>query len=298
MKKKRALELFAGLRGWTSAREDSDEWELITTDIDTKFDVTFHADVMDLTASDLIAEYGHFDAVLASPPCEKFSVSSLSKYWWVVDDCHNCGERVRLMKKTHGKGSTTTWEHLGEGCDEPRATVKHEPDIEPKNDEALLFAGFVEQTLKLIEGLAPAYWVMENPTGMMRRLPILKNDPTIDLRPISYCRYGMTYMKPTDLWGGFPPSLELHPVCKTRPNKNNPLQGQQVEMPNGWIYVTDENGEPCHEAASRGARTGIQRISSYAEKSLVPTPLSDAFFTAVERDLAPKKRIVRRKARA
>ena len=39
-------------------------------------------------------------------------------------------------------------------------------------------------------------------------------------------------MKPTDLWGGFPPSLVLPPPCK--------------------------NGAPCHVSAARGSVTGIQ----------------------------------------
>jgi hypothetical protein len=38
--------------------------------------------------------------------------------------------------------------------------------------------------------------------------------------------------KPTDLWGGFPPSLILKAPCK--------------------------NGDPCHVAAPRGSSTGIQ----------------------------------------
>lgn len=293
----RVLELYAGLEGWTSARDEFPGWEFVTTDIDTQFDVTFHADVFDLTAEDLLAEYGYFDLVLASPPCEKFSVASLSKYWWVVDDCANCGGPIRLLKRTHGKGATTTWQHDSEfaDCDAPHATVKHEPRIEPKNDDARFYANMVEHTLKLIWGLAPKFWVMENPSGMMKRLSVLAEDPRVERREISYCRYGMTYMKPTTLWGGFPPSLELHPVCQTRPNKRNPLQGQEVVDPEtGWIFITDENGEPCHEKARRGERTGIQRITSYAEKSLVPRDLSRAVLTASQRDIGVRsRRIIR-----
>ena len=296
----KALELFAGLEGWTSAREEFPDWEFVTTDFDEKFPVTFHADIFDLTAEGLMEEYGYFDLILASPPCEKFSVSALSKYWWVVDDCSNCGAPVRLTKRTHGKGSTTTWHHVMADNDDtcpggPQSTVKQEPRIEPKNDAARYYARMVEHTMDIIRGLDPKFWVMENPSGMMKRLPVLAEDPSIERREISYCRYGMTYMKPTTLWGGFPPSLELHPVCKTRPNKNNPLQGQEVVEPEtGWIFITDEYGDPCHEKAQRGARTGIQRITSYAEKSLVPTDLSRAVLGAADRDLRPRKRFTRR----
>lgn len=301
MRRKRCLELYAGLEGWTSARDEFPGWDFITTDIDEKFDVTFHADVFDLTAEDLLDRFGYFDLVLASPPCEKFSVASLSKYWWVVDDCRNCGNKVRLVKRTHGKGGTQTWEHTDQGepgqvgCWEPHAVLQHEPRIEPKNDDARFYARMVEHTLDLIRGLAPKYWVMENPSGMMKRLPVLAEDPRIERREISYCRYGMTYMKPTTLWGGFPPSLNLHPVCQTRPNKANPLQGQEVIDPQtGWTFVTDEHGNPCHEKAQRGARTGIQRITSYAEKSLVPHDLSHAVLAAAERDMKKTRRVIRR----
>lgn len=298
MRRRKALELFAGLEGWTSARDEFPGWDFVTTDIDESFDVTFHADVFDLTAEELLDRFGYFDLVLASPPCEKFSVSSLSKYWWVVDDCANCGGPVRLVKRTHGKGGTTTWQHDSEfaDCDEPKASIKHEPRIEPKNEDARFYMRMVEHTLDLIWKLDPKFWVMENPSGMMKRLPVLAEDPRVERREISYCRYGMTYMKPTTLWGGFPPSLKLHPVCQTRPNKANPLQGQEVIDPTtGWVFVTDEHGEPCHEKAQRGARTGIQRISSYAEKSLVPRDLSHAVLAAADRDLKKKtRRVIRR----
>lgn len=300
-RKKRALELYAGLLGWGSGGEERPDWEIISTDIDTKFDVTFHANVLDLTADDLLAEYGYFDMVLASPPCEKFSVSSLSKYWWVVDTCTNCGGPVRLTKRGQ-KGAPNVWQHDSEfaDCDEPHASVKSEPTIEPKNDEARFYSNMVEHTLKLIWGLQPKFWVMENPSGMMKRLPVLAEDPRVERREISYCRYGMTYMKPTTLWGGFPRSLELHPVCQTRRNAKNPKQGQFVTDPEtGWVFVTNELGEPCHEKAERGARTGIQRISGYAEKSLVPYELSKAVFDAADRDLAsPPRKVIRRRARS
>lgn len=285
----RVLDLFAGLRGWTSAFDDLPNWEVVTTDIDERFDVTFHADVLELTADALNERFGGFDLVLASPPCEKFSVASLSKYWWVLDDCRNCGNEVRLVKRTHGKGGAQTWEHVDEvvgqiGCWEPHAVLKREPRIAPKNDEARYYSRLVEHTMQLIRDLAPSYWVMENPSGMMKRLPVLAD---VERREISYCRYGMTYMKPTTLWGGFPPSLKLHPVCQTRKNKANPRQGQEVIDPEtGWVFVTNERGEPCHEKAERGAKTGIQRLNDYAKKSLIPRGLSLAVAAAAEADLA------------
>lgn len=288
-----AYDFFAGLRGWSRKIEERPNWRVMSTDIDKRFDVTLHADILELTASDLISEYGKPDIVLASPPCEKFAVTSLSRYWWVVERCRNCEGPVLLVKRH--KGGNHEWIHQSEfaDCSEPFARISKDPVVEPKNDEARYFMNLVEHTLKLIEGLQPKFWVMENPTGMMRRLEVLKD---VELRPISYCRYGMPYMKPTDLWGGFPPSLKLKPVCRTRPNQKNPLQGQKVEMPDGRTFITNELGEPCHESASRGARTGIQGITDPAVRSLVPGALSDAVIDAAERDLT-RRRVVRRKPR-
>ncbi len=51
-------------------------------------------------------------------------------------------------------------------------------------------------------------WGFENPLGMMRRMPILKNIP---YTTTTYCKYGFPYMKPTDIWNNF--DLKLRRVC-------------------------------------------------------------------------------------
>ena len=63
-------------------------------------------------------------------------------------------------------------------------------------------------------------------------------------------------MKPTDLWGHFPAGLTFNPMCK--------------------------NGDPCHERAPRGAKTGTQGISGAAERAVVPYLLSLAVCEAME----------------
>jgi site-specific DNA-cytosine methylase len=64
------LDLFVGLGGFSSAF-DSDKWEVVTVDIEERFDPTLCADVFNLRPSDLSA--WDFDVVLASPPCSEFS---------------------------------------------------------------------------------------------------------------------------------------------------------------------------------------------------------------------------------
>jgi hypothetical protein len=72
----RVLDLFAGLGGWGSAFLERGH-EVVSVDFNPAFGTTIVADVFDLKAKEL----GHFDAVLASPPCEKFSVLTIGRNW-------------------------------------------------------------------------------------------------------------------------------------------------------------------------------------------------------------------------
>ena len=100
-----------------------------------------------------------FDVVLASPPCTQFST-------------------IRNVT-TGGDGAWV--------------------DGDPGTDAAADAIALVHHTAGLIRGLAPAYWFLENPRGMLRtrwRQP----EATV-----WYCQYGHETAKPTDLWGDHPP---------------------------------------------------------------------------------------------
>jgi hypothetical protein len=81
MSEYRALDLFCGLGGFSSAFDDSDRWTVTTVDIEARFDPDIQADVFDLRPSEFDAE---FDVVLASPPCTQFSMAA-SRYERIVD---------------------------------------------------------------------------------------------------------------------------------------------------------------------------------------------------------------------
>ena len=81
-------------------------------------------------------------------------------------------------------------------------------------------------------------------------------DPPIT---VTYCQYGETRLKPTDLWGGHPKSIVYRPACKV--------------------------GAPCHEAAPRGSRAGTQNLRNAAIKALIPYDLSLSVCLAAELDL-------------
>lgn len=102
---------------------------------------------------------------------------------------------------------------------------------EPKSETGRIGQALLEWTLAVIDHHKPAVFVIENPRALMRKMPQLQH---LERRTVTYCQYGMPYMKPTDLWGGFPRTLKLLPPCN--------------------------NGDPCHESAPRGAKTGVQGV--------------------------------------
>jgi hypothetical protein len=205
----RIVELFAGLCGWTSAA-DLELDVVVTTDLDPRFETTVTADVLDrdLGARLLDALGGRPDVVLASPPCEAFSVLQIGRNWTGPTDV---------------------------------------PPHAPKTERAELALRIVERTRELLDELAPAYYVIENPRAKLRKLPVVAD---LERRTVTYCQLGEPFMKPTDLWGGFPPSLVLPATCDTR-------KGDIVDV-DGLPFVTDAAGEPCHVSAPRGSKTGIQ----------------------------------------
>lgn len=135
------------------------------------------------------------------------------------------------------------------------ASIGHHwnPDKTPKTDAAWYGQKLLERTLSIIEQLKPKAWIIENPRGMMRTLPMMQLLPR---RTITYCQYGDTRMKPTDLWG-YVPGWESKAPCK--------------------------NGDPCHESAPRGSRTGTQGLQGAKIRSMIPYKLGEEICEALTR---------------
>jgi len=70
---------------------------------------------------------------------------------------------------------------------------------EPTTDGAADHVALLHHTLGLIHGLSPDYWFLENPPG---KVSSFLGAPT---GTVTYCQYGMEYMKRTHLWGNHPP---------------------------------------------------------------------------------------------
>ena len=107
-------------------------------------------------------------------------------------------------------------------------------------DEGILL---LSHALRLIMALRPEFWFIENPRGMMRSLPIMKELPR---KTITFCQYGERRMKPTDIWTNCNKWIEK-PPCK--------------------------NGDTCHEAAPRGSKTGTQGIKGAYARGVLPMEL-------------------------
>jgi len=114
----------------------------------------------------------------------------------------------------------------------------------PKTESAILGQELVLRTLEIINELKPKYWFIENPRGMLRKMPFMESLPIRNT--ITYCQYGDSRMKPTDIWTNCEKWIP-RPSCK--------------------------NGMPCHTSAPRGSRTGTQGLNGNYERSKIPHEL-------------------------
>lgn len=122
----------------------------------------------------------------------------------------------------------------------------------PEKKECVESVSLVYQTLYLMNQLNPEYWVLENPRAMLRKII------GMPAGTVTYCQYGDSRMKPTDLWGRLPESFE---------------------------FKSCSNGADCHDSAPRGSQTGTQGMDNAEERATVPYGLSKAIVDAVESDM-------------
>mgnify|MGYP003302113156 CR=1 FL=1 len=118
-------------------------------------------------------------------------------------------------------------------------------NLDPVSDYAKFCDQVDQHVLRLIQELQPHYWFIENPRGGMRKMEWMQGLPRYT---VTYCQYGDTRMKPTDIWTNHP-DPQFKPMCK--------------------------NGDPCHVAAPRGAKTGTQGIKGHVNRSVIPVQLCE-----------------------
>lgn len=111
------------------------------------------------------------------------------------------------------------------------------------------YAKFCDKTnkhvLELIKELNPKYFFIENPRGGLRKMDFMQGIPR---HTVTYCQYGDSRMKPTDIWTNHP-NPNFKPMCK--------------------------NGDKCHESAPRGSKTGTQGLKGAKARSVIPEKLCD-----------------------
>lgn len=215
MKKLRVLELFAGTRSIGKAFEARGH-EVYSVEWDKSFEnIDLHADIGTLKAQDILDKFGLPDVVWASPDCATFSIAAISHH----------------RRRDPATGNLEPVSEYAKFCDQV--------------DQNVLTLVDELNRLRRLVGLPELLYYIENPRGGMRKMTWMKGLPR---HTVTYCQYGDTRMKPTDIWTNHP-DPQFKPMCK--------------------------NGDPCHVSAPRGAKTGTQGLKGSKERSVIPALLCE-----------------------
>lgn len=117
--------------------------------------------------------------------------------------------------------------------------------LAPISDYAKRCDEINKKVIALIQELHPKYWFVENPRGGMRKMDFMQGLPRYT---VTYCKYGDTRMKPTDIWTNHP-NPGFKPPC--------------------------QNGDKCHMPAPRGTKSGTQALANKVEKARIPKLLCE-----------------------
>lgn len=216
----KVLELFAGTRSIGKAFEAAGH-EVFSVEWDKKFEnIDLYADILTITAADIIEKFGLPDVIWASPDCTTFSIAAISHH----------------RRKNPETGNLDPVSEYAKFCDKVDRHV-----------------------LQLIRDLNPRFYFIENPVGGMRKMEWMQGLPR---HTVTYCQYELDKpvnerrKKPTDIWTNHP-DPQFRPMCK--------------------------NGDPCHAAAPRGAKTGTQGLKGSKERSVIPRMLCEHIVYICER---------------
>lgn len=116
-------------------------------------------------------------------------------------------------------------------------------NLDPLTEYATFCDTVNQHCIDLVDELNPKFWFIENPRGGLRSMVWMQGLPRYT---VTYCQYGDTRQKPTDIWTNHP-NPQFKPICKP--------------------------GAPCHVAAPRGSKTGTQGLKNAKERSVIPSEL-------------------------
>lgn len=191
----RVLDLFSGMGGWSQAFLDRGH-TVLRIDNDSRFANVPHTALADILTSHL-PTVGNWDVILASPPCQAFSLAASSTHMQAFRKC-KCGASALRMP--------------GEKWACPCNAFKADGPLwlEPKTDWGRTSVQLVEKVGDIVSMVQPKYWWMENPNGgMIHFVP-----PDVPRVQVTYCQYGEDRMKLTNIWGNWPSTWKPRPRCK------------------------------------------------------------------------------------
>ncbi len=219
----KTVELFSG-SGSFSRYAKKIGWETYQID-NQEFETTdWVTDLLTTTPEEIIDRIGGKpDIIWASPPCKWFSLNTAHMYW-----------DMNLQPKVN---DLQNW---------------FIPNSKPPAVQGIQL---VKRTERLIRGLDAKYWFVENPVGMLRKLPYMKWAPVH--QTIDYCQYGDTRKKPTDIWSNvkWPARRRCRPNICNHERTNGNLGGtrglansyERAKIPEGlfwelcnWILDNEE----------------------------------------------------------
>lgn len=205
---KKVLELFAGTRSISKAFEKRGNYETYSIDWDI-----------------------HFNNIDLYKDISKLTVEDIIKLCggvpdiiWASPDC-------------------TTYSVAG--IHHHRIKDKETGDLKPISEYAKFCDKTNKHVLDLIQELKPKYYFIENLRACLRKMDFMKG---LYRYTITYCQYGDTRMKPTDIWTNYP-NPNFKPPCN--------------------------NGDKCHISAPRGSDTGTQGLRGSKVRSVIPEELCE-----------------------
>lgn len=177
----KVLELFAGTKSIGRAFEKKGH-QVYSVEWDKSFeDIDLYADILSVSAEDIINNFGHPDVIWASPDCTTFSVAAISHH----------------RRRNQETGELEPISEYAKFCDE---VDKH--------------------VIELIKELKPKYWFIENPRGGLRKMSFMKGLPRYTVTYCQYETNKLPKdrrMKPTDIWTNHP-CPDFKPMCKNGDN--------------------------------------------------------------------------------
>jgi len=142
------------------------------------------------------------------------------------------------------------------------AISTHRNGIIPRTEFGKKSDRLAKNTLKLMSAYPDALWYIENPRAMLRKMPFMQGLPRTT---VTYCQYGDTRMKPTDIW-----SNNIYSIFNQDGWRSRPMC---------------KNGDTCHVSAPRGSRTGTQGLGNAYLRSIIPEELCREILVASKRKL-------------